>query len=81
MKNLVSIILSILVTFNALKAEDTLRIRVYLEGAMINNGNAFAGGFPLMRDNLRKSPFTDQRYIPAKSPYTHSPSFSKRDIM
>lgn len=46
-------------------------IRVYLEGALMNNGNATANGRPLMRDNLRQSPFTGLNYIPSSDPYTY----------
>ena len=49
--------------------ELTVNIRVYLEGALMNNTNAMAEGRPLMRDNLRMSPFTGSRYIPASDPY------------
>ena len=39
----------------------SLRIRVYLEGPMIDNNNAFSQlGRPLMRDNLRKGPDTGE---------------------
>lgn len=48
----------------------SLRIRVYLEGAMIDNNNAFSQlGRPLMRDNLRKGPDTGWNVIPQKDPY------------
>jgi hypothetical protein len=47
-----------------------VNIRVYLEGALINNGNAVASdGRPLMRDNLRNSPYTTASYIPKRDPY------------
>lgn len=47
-----------------------LSIRVYLEGALINNGNATSqDGRPLMRDNLRVSPFNGLNYLPATDPY------------
>lgn len=47
-----------------------LRIRAYLEGALINNGNAVSeDGKPLMRDNLRVSPFNNLNYLPATDPY------------
>jgi uncharacterized protein YjdB len=46
-------------------------IRIYLEGALINNGNAKTlDNRPLMRDNLRMSPFTGQNLIPHHDPYT-----------
>ncbi len=48
----------------------TVKARVYLEGALMNNGNAVSStGRPLMRDNLRQSPFTNTSYIPLNDPY------------
>jgi len=45
-------------------------LRGYLEGALMNNGNLTApDGRPVMRDNLRNSPFTSANYIPVKDPY------------
>jgi hypothetical protein len=39
----------------------------------MNNGNAVAAdGRPLMRDDLRKSPYTGLNYIPVKDPYEFS---------
>lgn len=53
-----------------LSAQVTLKARVYLEGALMNNGNALSStGKPLMRDNLRLSPFTSATYIPMSDPY------------
>jgi uncharacterized protein YjdB len=49
-----------------------IKVRMYLEGALMNNANAIASdgtGRPLMRDNLRSSPFTAARYIPDSDPY------------
>jgi|GEM_PF-2551747 len=47
-----------------------LQIRVYLEGSLINNGGQVSSdGRPLMRDDLRHSPFTGQNYIPKEDPY------------
>jgi uncharacterized protein YjdB len=47
-----------------------IKVRVYLEGALMNNSNSQASdGRPLMRDNLRVSPFTGQNYIPTADPY------------
>ena len=40
-------------------------IRALLQGALLNNG-----GGTLMRDNLRKSPFTSLNYIPSSDPYS-----------
>lgn len=57
---------------------DSLRIRVYLEGPLFNNGNSVTqNGRPLMRDNLRSLPFDGRRLIPARSPYTSIPFFSE----
>ncbi|MGB4841253.1 MAG: Ig-like domain-containing protein [Saprospiraceae bacterium] len=58
-------------TLHILVMQDlTLKVRVYLEGALLNNANALAGdGRPMMRDNLRFSPFTSTRYIPDTDPY------------
>lgn len=47
-----------------------LSVRVYLEGALLNNGNATSqDGRPLMRDNLRVSPFNSLNYLPSTDPY------------
>ncbi|HMR88803.1 MAG TPA: hypothetical protein PKD51_11655 [Saprospiraceae bacterium] len=47
-----------------------LRIRVYLEGSIMNAGNTFStDGRKLMRDNLRVSPFNGKNYIPLTDPY------------
>src|SRR5690606_28618993 len=47
-----------------------LNIRVYLEGALLNNGFATGqDGRPLMRDNLRVSPFDNLSHLPATDPY------------
>lgn len=44
--------------------------KVYLEGALMRSGNATGpNGKPLMRDDLRNSPFTGLNYIPRKDPY------------
>ncbi len=53
-----------------------LRIRAYLEGALMEN-NDIRGteNRPLMRDNLRLSPYTGQNHIPAIDPYTHPMEF------
>src|ERR1044072_631629 len=46
------------------------KLRVYLEGSLANNASAVApDGRPLMRDNLRNSPFTSANYIPVQDPY------------
>ncbi|MBK8622946.1 MAG: Ig-like domain-containing protein [Saprospiraceae bacterium] len=53
-----------------------LRIRAYLEGALMENtGIRGTENRPLMRDNLRLSPYTGQNHIPAIDPYTHSMEF------
>lgn len=50
----------------------TIKVRVYLEGALMNNGNATASdGRPLMRDQLRANGFTGKRYIPNKDPFKY----------
>jgi uncharacterized protein YjdB len=50
----------------------TLKLKVYLEGATLNYGNATASdGRPLMRDNLRVSPFNGSKVIPNSDPYSH----------
>ncbi|MBK9254095.1 MAG: cadherin-like domain-containing protein [Saprospiraceae bacterium] len=50
----------------------TLKLKVYLEGAILNYGNATASdGRPLMRDNLRVSPFNGSKVIPNSDPYSH----------
>ncbi len=47
-----------------------INARAYVEGSLLNNGGAIASdGRPLMRDNLRNSPFTGANYIPVKDPY------------
>jgi len=57
-------------TLHILVVQDlTIKVRVYLEGALMNNSNATADGRPLMRDNLRVSPFTATRYMPDTDPY------------
>lgn len=53
-----------------------VNVRAYIEGALYNNGNAVAGdGRPLMRDNLRQSPFTGENFIPVKDPYEFATTF------
>lgn len=56
-------------------SELNVNIRVYLEGALMNNANATAGGRPLMRDNLRVSPFNSINYIPNADPYKFPSTF------
>lgn len=44
--------------------------KVYLEGSLMRSNNATGpNGKPLMRDNLRNSPFTGLNYIPRHDPY------------
>ena len=59
-------------TLHLLIVEDyKLRLRVYLEGALMQNGGAKGSdNRPLMRDNLRLNPFTGQNYIPVNDPYS-----------
>jgi len=52
-----------------------IRVRTYLEGALMNNANQTADGRPLMRDNLRVSPFNSQNYIPATDPYRQATTY------
>ncbi len=55
-------------------------IRVYLAGALINNGDATgSAGEPLMRDNLRSSPWAANagtNIIPTTEPYTDLSGFT-----
>jgi hypothetical protein len=52
----------------------SIRVKFYLEGALINNNNArSSSGAPLMRDDLRYSHFNGKRCIPNKSPYHVNP--------
>ncbi len=48
-----------------------VKVRVYLEGALMQSTGTAPDGRPLMRDNLRKSPFTGQNYIPIKTFYKY----------
>ena len=51
----------------------SVNLRVYLQGALMQNGGATSStGRPLMRDDLRVSPFTGENYIPLIDPYTVS---------
>ncbi len=46
-------------------------VKAYLEGALLNNaGQTSSLGKPLMRDNLRQSPFDGNNHIPLIDPYT-----------
>ncbi len=52
----------------------TIKVRVYLEGSLMDNSNAVASdGRPLMRDGLRASTFNANRYIPNRDPYKFTP--------
>ena len=47
-----------------------VQVRVYLQGALLNNGNEIGThSRPLMRDDLRESSLTGERYIPDSEPY------------
>ncbi|MBK8701034.1 MAG: hypothetical protein IPN29_16450 [Saprospiraceae bacterium] len=49
----------------------SLKLRAYLEGALINSNAVSALGLPLMRDELRFSPLTQLSYLPKKDPYRY----------
>ncbi|MBK8109318.1 MAG: hypothetical protein IPK46_02745 [Saprospiraceae bacterium] len=49
----------------------TLKLRAYLEGALINSTAVSAQGLPLMRDELRFNPLTQLSYMPKKDPYRY----------
>ena len=53
-----------------------IQVRVYLQGSMINNGNEIGttSTRPLMRDGIRESTFTGDRYIPDTCLLYTSPS-------
>ncbi|MFT4532667.1 MAG: CshA-type fibril repeat protein [Saprospiraceae bacterium] len=56
-----------------------LNLRVYLEGALINNAGATGAKGPLMRDNLRSSPYEaviHSNFIPVEEPYTSLVAFN-----
>ncbi len=48
-----------------------IKLRLYLGGAVVYNGDEIGSTHtrPLMRDNLRMSPYTSQNYIPLSDPY------------
>ncbi|MDF1694812.1 MAG: Ig-like domain-containing protein [Saprospiraceae bacterium] len=51
----------------------SVELRAYIQGALMQNGGAISStGKPLMRDDLRVSPFTGENYIPILDPYTIS---------
>lgn len=51
-------------------AQQSIAVRVYLEGALANNGGQTSSqGLPLMRDELRVNPFTGSTSIPITDPY------------
>ena len=63
-------------TANQIASGKSLRIRLYLEGAMLNAPNVFGSdGKRLMRDDLRVSPFTGINYIPLTDPYQKTIKF------
>jgi hypothetical protein len=49
----------------------TLKLRAYLEGALINSTAVSTQGLPLMRDELRFNPLTQLSYLPKKDPYRY----------
>lgn len=53
-----------------------LKVRVYLEGSLMNSSGIASDGRPLMRDNLRVSPFNSKRIIPLKDPYQYAVNVS-----
>ena len=65
-------------TLHVLVVNDVfLNIRVYIEGALMNNdGQISSLGRPMMRDDLRNSPFTGLNYIPVNDPYTFQSNVS-----
>ncbi len=69
-------------TLHILVVKDlTLKVRVYLAGALVNNGQEESlDGRPLMRDELRASPFTGATYIPTSDPYTFQPTLFQTAI-
>ncbi len=51
----------------------TIKTRVYLEGALMTNGNQISQeGRPLMRDDLRVNPYNGKNYVPLNDPYSGS---------
>ncbi|MBK7524717.1 MAG: hypothetical protein IPI53_11330 [Saprospiraceae bacterium] len=59
-----------------------LRIRAYLEGALMENGDARASdNRPLMRDDLRVSPITGLNYIPSKDPYSYPTIYNDISVL
>ncbi|MFZ1702738.1 MAG: Ig-like domain-containing protein, partial [Saprospiraceae bacterium] len=53
-----------------------LRIRAYLEGPLMENANAIGtNNRPLMRDNLRFSPYTGSNHIPSSDPYSYPTTY------
>lgn len=56
----------------------TIRVRVYLEGSLLNHGGEVGTTHtrPLMRDDLRESPFTASRYLPNVDPYEEMSAYS-----
>lgn len=57
-------------TMAAETAGKSLKIRVYLQGALMNSGVFYSiSGKKLMRDELRVNPFDGKNYIPSNDPY------------
>lgn len=74
MKSILYVLLFVVFVFHPPAYSQTsgilINARVYLEGALMDNNNAFSNtGKPLMRDNLRLSPFGGKTYIPLLDPY------------
>jgi large repetitive protein len=58
--------------------EQKLKLRAYLEGSLMGNKSALTStGKPLMRDDLRKSPYTQTNLIPFTDPYKTLPELKK----
>ncbi len=79
LKSIVTVLFfSFCLTTNSFAAESnvvdglTINVRVYLEGALINNNGATSDdGRQLMRDNLRRNPITEANYLPSSDPFSH----------
>jgi uncharacterized protein YjdB len=59
-----------------------LRVRAYLEGALMENGDARASdNRPLMRDDLRVGPVTGLNCIPSKDPYSYPTLYNDISVL
>lgn len=57
-------------SYNFTQQGKTLKIRLYLEGALMNAPEEYSfDGRRLMRDDLRRNPINGQNYIPISDPY------------